>query len=63
MLKIAHVRKEKRSERIQALTEIFIANDLKRQDKRVDQLRSGKLKFNKKAEKQNNSLELRNNNF
>jgi hypothetical protein len=39
MLKIAHIRNGSRNESVRALAEIFKANDLKRQEKRVEQLK------------------------
>jgi len=41
-LKIAHLRKRIKNDTVRALAEIFKANDLRRQEKRVEQLKKQK---------------------
>lgn len=47
MLKIAHIKKGSKDQAVRALAEIFKANDTRRQEKRVEELRNQKP--NKKA--------------
>lgn len=55
MLKIAHIRKPNQDEAIRELSEIFKANDMRRQEKRIEQLKRVKCHSNKKVAATTNS--------
>lgn len=52
MLKIAHIQRPNKDESVRALAEIFKANDLRRQEKKVEQLKNQKPELNKKTSAQ-----------